>query len=392
MSIQKFDLVIVGAGAIGLCFARSLASSGISIAILDKLKNERIESPLFDGRDTALTHTSIKILKELGVWARIPENAISGINQAHVKSGNSSYFLNFCDTKSKYPSELGYLVSNHIIRKAVYDEVKQFQNIKIITEIDVSSFEEENDHIILKLSDESILKTKLLVAADSRFSQIRQMMGIKCYKKDFEKTIIVGRIKHSTSHSHIAYEHFQYGKTIALLPLNNNSSSVVITIAHQHAKLIMQMDQATFSAYIQKNIQSSLGLVEVDSELHSYPLICTYAENFIANRFALIGDAAVGMHPVTAHGMNFGIKGQDTLSKQIISSLDLGIDIGSYWGLEKYQRIHRDTTKIFFHFTNIIATFFTYDIFPMKFFRNAALRIANNVAPVKNFIVDKLMN
>ena len=139
---NKYDVVIIGAGPAGLSFARALAGTDLNVVIIEKLASKILADPAFDGRDIALTHLSVKLLKDLGAWTRIPSDCISPIKEARVMDGTSSYFLHFDHRKTCHDA-LGYLVSNHLIRKALYEEVETLSNVRLITNITVPSVSPE---------------------------------------------------------------------------------------------------------------------------------------------------------------------------------------------------------------------------------------------------------
>jgi 2-polyprenyl-6-methoxyphenol hydroxylase-like FAD-dependent oxidoreductase len=126
------------------------------------------------------------------------------------------------------------------------------------------------------------------------------------------------------------------------------------------------------------------------SKLYSYPLVAVHADKFVATRFALIGDAAVGMHPVTAHGFNLGLSGQKILAKEIKYALSHEQDIGGSNLLGKYQSKHMRTSRPLYVGTNEIVNFFTDDRIPVKILRHLALRVVNNLEPIKSIIKNKL--
>ncbi|MCF6319534.1 MAG: FAD-dependent monooxygenase, partial [Proteobacteria bacterium] len=136
--MKKFDVVIVGAGPAGLSFANSLSQSGLKVAVVELQNLDSIQNPAPDGREIALTHLSLKIMKKLGIWKRIPKEHISTIKKAHVTDGDSEYTLIF-DTEKSEIEELGYMVPNFCIRKACYDAVKDKQNVEILNSLKVSS-------------------------------------------------------------------------------------------------------------------------------------------------------------------------------------------------------------------------------------------------------------
>ena len=174
---MTYDIIIVGAGPSGLSFARSLANSGLRIAVIEKQSEKQLAAPEFDGRDIALTHLSVRILKALGIWARFKSDERPPIKEARVLDGTSPYCLNF-DCEKNSIDALGFIVSNHIIRKALFDEVQTLDNIEIHSNLAVTSVSTNDNCASIVLSDGQIMESRLVVAADSRFSVTRRMMGI----------------------------------------------------------------------------------------------------------------------------------------------------------------------------------------------------------------------
>lgn len=386
---MKHHVTIVGAGPAGLGFARSLANTGLQVVVIEKQPKTELSAPAFDGRDIALTHRSVKILKKLGAWSRIDADAICPIRQAKVFDGTSHYFLNF-DRGNESVEPLGYIISNHLIRKALYEEVETVAGVEIITDATVTSVTTDSGKAIAVLSNGETGESSLIVAADSRFSETRRMMGISAAMHDFGRVAIVCRMEHDKPHNDIAFECFHYGRTLAVLPLSGNESSIVITAPTDVANIILDMPEEQFNADVQTRFEYRLGKMKLVSKLHSYPLVAVHADKFVATRFALIGDAAVGMHPVTAHGFNLGLSGQEILAKEIKYALSHGQDIGGSSLLSKYQSKHMRTSRPLYVGTNEIVNFFTDDRIPVKILRHLALRVVNNLEPIKSIIKNKL--
>ena len=386
---MTYDIIIVGAGPAGLSFARSLANTGLRIALIEKQSREQLAAPEFDGRDIALTHLSVRVLKELGIWARFEPDDRPPIKEARVLDGTSPYCLNFESDKDSIDA-LGYIVSNHVIRKALFDEVQTFDNVEIHTDLAVTSVSTNDSEASIVLSDGQMMKSRLVVAADSRFSETRRMAGIPASMHDFGRVCIVCRMEHQRPHDGIAFECFHYGRTLAVLPLISQRSSIVVTAPMDQRDSIMEIDNEQFSSDIRHRFDSRFGDMKLITNRFAYPLVGVHASRFYARRFALIGDAAVGMHPVTAHGYNLGLSGQDILAKEIIKTAAREGDIGATSLLQKYQRKHMQTTIPMFHGTNEIVKFFTDDRAPAKFARQLALRLANRIPLVKRVIQNKL--
>ena len=384
-----YDIIIVGAGPAGLSFARSLAGTGLKIAVVEKLSTDVLTNPPMDGRDIALTHFSVKLLKELDVWRRLPGDSISMIKEARVVNGTSPYFLHF-DHRDTNKDTLGFLVSNHLIRKAVFEALDGFSNVTLISGVEVTAAMTNDAGGCVHLSNGKTLEGSLVIAADSRFSATRRNIGISASMQDFGRVAVVCQMEHEKPHNDIAFECFHYGQTLAILPLTGNKSSIVITLPAGLSEEVMEMDETVFNNEIQRRFDNRLGKMNLVGKLYAYPLVAVYANKFVTTRFALIGDAAVGMHPVTAHGFNLGLRSAHTLAAEIKTSLNRGGDIGSNELLERYQTKHRRASLPLYLATNAIVGLYTNEILPARILRKTMLRLGNHIWPVKRAIMNLL--
>jgi len=195
MPVEHTDIAIIGAGPVGLCFARALAGCGLSVTLLEKQARSALETPAFDGREIALTHASRAQLQALGIWSRIAPEEISPLRDAQVLNGRSSFALTITARDGR-AAQLGWLVPNHLIRKAAFEAVTECDHLKLRTGVSVSAIQQAQDHAQVQLDDGNTLQARLLVAADSRFSQTRRMMGIGTRMRDFGHTMLVCRVRH----------------------------------------------------------------------------------------------------------------------------------------------------------------------------------------------------
>jgi len=386
---NHYDIVIAGAGPAGLSFARALATTDLSIALIEKSPEHILADPPQDGRDIALTHSSETILKDLDIWAQIPKPNIGIIRHAHVLNGNSPYSLHFDhhDTGKDY---LGHIIANHVIRKATYDALNNFDNVHIICETEVTSVNTGAQVASVTLSDDRVLDCSLVIAADSRFSTTRRKMGIAASMLDFGRVVIVCQMQHELPHNDTAYECFHYDRTLAVLPLPGDNSSIVLTLSAEHSQDVLKMDTETFSQDITRRFDQRLGAMKLTSKRHPYPLVAVYAKQFAATRFALIGDAAVGMHPVTAHGFNLGLSGANTLAQEIRFALAHGQNFASSSVLEAYQSKHRHLSRPLYVGTNALVRLYTSDHLPARILRQALLHLGNALPPAKRAIMARL--
>ncbi len=379
------DIAVIGAGPAGLCFARSLAESGLQVVVLERQNEAALAIPAFDGREIALTHHSAKLMQELGLWERIDPQAISPLRDARVFNGSSLFSLNI-GHRDTQQSELGYLISNHLIRKAAYEAVKSSPAITLKTEAQVKSIQTMADGMQITLADGETIQTRLLIGADSRFSETRRAMGIAADMHDFGKTMMVCVMEHAVPHEYAAWEWFDYGQTLALLPMNGMRSSVVITLPPKEIDNLLKMQADDFDREVSARFKHRLGAMRLVSTRHAYPLVTVYAKRLIGQRFALVGDAAVGMHPVTAHGFNFGLKGIATLSAEIKAALASGKDIASNSLLLRYEQSHRRDTRPLFLATHAIAKLYASDSLPARLLRAGAIRIGSRITPFKRAV------
>ena len=384
-----YDIVVIGAGPAGLSFASSMLDTQLNVLLLEKSDLGEISNPKADGREIALTHLSLKILKKLGVWDLVDQAEVSPLREAKVFDGDSASLLNFKSDKATIEA-LGYLVPNYQLRQALYNRVKDASNITIQSNTLVEDVTQLEHSAEVVLVDGRRIETKLVVAADSRFSNIRRKVGIPTLMKDFSKVMIVTKMVHEKSHENIALECFDYGKTLALLPMIGNASSIVLTVKTNESQAVLDMDEAAFNQFVTEAFKGELGQMTQAGERHFYPLVATHAQTFYAKRFALIGDAAVGMHPVTAHGFNLGLRGQDILASLVQEAQEYGQDIGSDSLLKMYEKKHINLTRLMFFGTNGIVALFTNDAPAVKQVRKMVLKFAENFPPIKYLISNHL--
>lgn len=379
---MDYDIAIIGAGPTGLSFALSLKASGLNVVVIDKQPKATLAAPEYDGREIALTHLSKQTMQSHGSWQALDPDAISEIQNAKVMDGTSPYTLNF-DQPPTANRPLGYLVSNHLIRKAIFETFDTQQAATLMDNAMVETVKTDQERATIKLSDGKTIRAQLMVASDTRFSKTRAQMGIATDERDYGRTAILCKIAHDQPHEQTAYECFLYGGTIATLPLNHQVSGIVITVDNMLLDHWLTMSDAALTTEINKRLNQRLGNISLVGKRYHYPLKGVHAKQFYANRFALIGDAAVGMHPVTAQGFNLGLSGQTILANEIAWTHAAQQPYWSEAVLKRYHKQHIRKTRVIYHGTNGIVKLFTNERRRAKLMRQAVLRISNHLPPVK---------
>lgn len=392
------DVLVVGAGPAGLALACALADIGLSVTVLEQQEEARIAAPQPDGRDIALTHRARSIMQGLGLWQRLPDGEIAPIRAAHVSNANSPRFLRF-DAEAAKCEALGFLVPNHWLRQVAYDGAKaRGAAVRLLCGAQIRQAVAGSDsaEVVVGLPDgaggsrDHTLRAPLLVAADSRFSATRRRLGIGANSRDFGRTVIVARLAHEQEHDGTAHECFRLGNTLAILPMNDRQVSAVVTVRSSEADAWMALSPEDFAARVSEQFGHRLGAMTMVGQRHAYPLVAVYAHRFAQHRVAMIGDAAVGMHPVTAHGYNFGLYGIEVLAQQLDKARRAGRDLGSLATLAPFELEHRRVTLPIYLGTNLVVGLFTDDRAPAKLVRQTVLAVSDHLPPLKDAITRQL--
>ena len=383
------DIAIVGAGPAGLCFARTLARTGLSILLIEQQSLETLREPSFDGREIALTQRSIRILHELGIWQRLGPADISPLRSARVLNGESLHGLQVTPN-SGTEDALGYLVPNHRIRRAAYASIEHEPNVTLACDTAVEAVALSDDAARLRLSTGAEVTAKLVVAADSRHSRVRREAGIAADMHEFGKTMLVCRMALERPHHDEALEWFGHHQTLAALPLNNSEASIVLTLPPNDMQRVMAMDDNTFQMDMRRRFDGRFGDMRLASTRHAYPLLGVYARRFVAQRLALVGDAAVGMHPVTAHGFNLGMRSVEALGGLLAEAAANRGDIAAGDLLRRYQRMHRLATWPLYAATAAIVAIYTSEAPAARLARTTLLRTGQALPPVRRAIAHAL--
>src|SRR5690606_31141670 len=358
-------------------------------ALIEKQPLAAIAEPAFDGREIALTHASRGILSRLGLWQCFDAGEVSELRDARVLNGDADTGLRVraADGRSR---QLGWRVPNQLIRRAAYDLVAPQAGVRLLAGQGVTGVVREGGQVALTLDGGGTVRARLLVAADSRFSQLRRMLGIGARSYDHGKRMLVCRVAIARPHDHVAWEWFGYGQTLALLPLAGDRASVVLTLAPAEMAKVEAMDDTAFAAELERRFDGRLGAMRPDGTRHVYPLVSVFAARLVAARAALVGDAAVGMHPVTAHGFNLGLQGAATLADLVLQAHRRGEDIGSDAVLARYARRHKFAAWPMYAATRLVVRVFTDDRAPARGVRAAILRISNRLPPLRRAIAARL--
>lgn len=383
------DVLIIGAGPAGLSLALSLRGIGLDVRLVERQHADDLAEPAYDGREIALSLRSIDILKRIGAWHQIAADEIAPLRAAKVIDGRWRAALQL-NADAVGEDALGCFVANSVLRRALYAEQATQGEATLLTEAEMVGLDAGPDGGTVDLADGRRIEAGLIVAADTRFSAARRMAGIAAAMHDFGKTMIVARVALERPHHQVAWECFLPGGALAILPLNDREVSVVQTFPPDEAERQMALDIGDYVDAANRRLKRHFGRLTPLSERFAYPLVGVYANAFTRPGFALVGDAAVGMHPITAHGFNLGVQGQSILAGHIRRARKRGLGVADPGALAVYDRAHRRLSAGMYWSTLAIAELYARDSLTAKVARRALLDAGRLLPPARRMIMRNL--
>ena len=384
------DIAIVGGGLNGAMMGLALAEAGFRITIIDSLMSKSQQDPQFDGRCYSLALASIRLMQALGLWEALAPNAqpILEIKAADGRaySNPSPYFLHF-DHHEIEEGPMGHMVEDRHLRPLLQQRLQSAANISYRAGLSVSEMAISDTHAQLILDTQEIITTRLVIGADGRQSQTAQRAGIKRTGWRYGQTSLVCALSHDTPHQGIACQYFMPPGPLAILPLKGNRSSIVWTESDANAATIMAMDDKDYLAVLQPRIGDYLGKIELAGARYSYPLDLTIAQNYVAPRMALVGDAAHGVHPIAGQGLNLGLRDIAALSEVLSDARLRGEDFSSLAVLLRYQEWRRFDTTALALATDAVNKLFSNDNTLLRTLRDLGMGAINRMPTLRRSFI-----
>ncbi len=377
------SLIIVGAGLSGLFTSLALSAKGIKSILIDQ--KEIILGKAEDGRAIALTYGSKQFLEQINIWEKI-EPFAGKIEQIRVTDNHSPLFLHFDNQCT-----MGYIVEGGNLLNLALEKVKDDSNITIIDNAKYELLENDLDQAKIKINNK-IYQTDLIIAADGKYSSLRQLCKIDFAEKSYNQNALVCKIKHSIPHGNIAQEMFFKGGPFAVLPFKDQHKSGIVWAEEvEIADTIAKLSKDKFNFYINEKLECYLGQAELDSEISNYPLKIIMAKKYFHNHVVLVGDAAHAIHPISGQGFNMGIKDIETLAEIIDKYQQLGFNYGCYQALSEYQISRQNDNRKMAIITDSLNKLFSNNITPITKIRRVGLSVINNMPKLKKFFVEYAM-
>ena len=336
------DVVVVGSGLVGLSAAIAFAKLDKRVVLVDAKKPTIKLKKAWDERVYALTPATETWLKSIGVWAYIDTSRVNPINAMHLFDDASEQPLVLRDEDANLP-KLGIIVENQNLMHALWQQLKEL-DVTVITDTPCRSLDNTQQQIVLSLANGQQIVAKLLVAADGVDSWVRKQVNISVTKKDFKQTAIVANFLAEKRHQNIARQWFSPHNVLALLPLRDSIKakmvSIVWSVSTDRAAELLALSGEDLAHNVHEHTHGILGELTHVGNVQAFALHQQTALQLIAERVALIGDAAHQIHPMAGQGVNLGFRDVMQLAS-LATKLHSMHDIGDSSFLRQYERVRK---------------------------------------------------
>ncbi len=396
-STQRFDVLIGGAGFAGLPLAIALRQAlgpSFKVAVADPALGRTASDP----RASAIVAAARRLLEAIGVWQAVAGDAQPILDMivtdSRLADAMRPVFLRF-DGDIQPGEPFAHMVENGPLLAALLETAREagvelrplavgnFENFLSLPERETESLH----RVDVELSDGEKISARLLVAADGAHSGIRSRAGIATHGWSYSQSAIATTVAHERDHHGRAEEHFLPAGPFAILPLKGRRSSIVWTEATGEAERIVALSDAAFHAELERRFGLGLGDIEVAGPRGAFPLGLSVARTFIADRLALVGDAAHVIHPIAGQGLNMGLKDVAALAETVVDAARLGLDPGSTAALDRYQRWRRFDTMAMGVATDGLNRLFSNQSDVLRVVRDVGLGLVDRVPTLKQLFI-----
>ena len=386
---HKYDIIIVGAGFIGLTLSLMLSKSGLKVCLLEKKKKT-----LNDNRTTAISQGTKRIFEKLELWKYLKKN-VQPIKKIVISESDNFDYIDF-NSKSLDEGNLGFIVENFFFRKVLFNQVKKNKKVGLFINTEVEGIRHDyQDDKVYVFTKKLKFEGNLLIGADGRFSKVRDMLNLKYYFKDYKQNAYVFNLEHTQNHNGIALERFFPEGPLAILPMkqlkkNCFRSSVVWTIDDALGDF-SKLTQEEFRKEFSMRYQNFFGDINNITKPFKYPLNLIYAYDSYNENSVLVGDASQGIHPIAGQGFNLGMRDCMILNKRIEEAFKNGLPISSTLNLKRYELSRFIDKKLFINATDFLNTIFSNNHFLVRNLRKIGLLSINQSNNIKNELMKNAM-
>jgi 2-octaprenyl-6-methoxyphenol hydroxylase len=385
---NKVDVLIGGAGFAGLALAialRQALGGRFSVTVADPALAAAKSNDL---RASAIAAAARRLFEAIKVWDAVEGEAQPILDMAVTDSKLDDAvrptLLTFGGEVEEGEPFAHMIENRHLVDVLVATAKELGVTLRAAA---VKDFAHSARAINVHLADGETISARLLAGADGARSKIREQAGIATHGWDYDQSAIVTTVAHEREHNGRAEEHFLPAGPFAILPLTGRRCSIVWTETKREAERIVALPDDEFHAELEKRFGLQLGDIEVVGPRRAFPLGLFTARSFIAERLALVGDAAHIIHPIAGQGLNMGLRDVAALAEAIADAARLGLDIGADDVLGRYQRWRRFDTMTMGVATDGLNRLFSNHSDALRLVRDIGLGLVERVPALKHMFI-----
>ena len=382
------DIVVVGAGLVGLSAAIAFAQQGKKVVLVDAKKPAIKLKKAWDARVYALTPATEIWLKSIGGWARVDASRVSPINAMHIFDDANTPALELRDEDANLP-KLGLIIENQNLMHALWAQLNSLDDVTLITGAPCQSIENTQQQVVLGLVNGQQIAAKLIIAADGVDSCVRKQANISVTKKDFHQSAIVANFKVEKHHQNIARQWFRPHDVLALLPLPDKMISIVWSVSTERAAELLALSGEELAHNVHETSGGVLGGLTQIGNTQSFVLNQQTASKLIAERVVLTGDAAHQIHPMAGQGVNLGFRDVMELASMATKCHAMQ-DVGDAMFLRRYERARKVDIVTMNQLTSGLDSLFASKISFLKKARQWGLQQLNNQVAIKKLLIQQV--
>ncbi len=377
--MEEFDIAVIGGGMVGASLAVALAAAGRRIVLIEGVSPDAGAHQSFDERTTALGNASRRILEALGVWGAVADHC-GTIRAIHVSDAGRLAFARLVAHEQGIEA-FGFVVPNRLLGAALWDQIRRTPAISVRMPAKVESVSADAAGVTLTLSGtHAPVRARLAVGADGAHSAVRRDAGISATEEDYDQVAIVANVAADRSHDGTAYERFTPAGPLALVPLRDGSYTVVWARTPAGAAEALGATDEVFLGLLQQHFGWRVGKFIRAGRRASYPLKLTRSDAAVAQRTALIGNAAQSLHPVAGQGFNLGLRDAAALAELVAQEGDPGAPALLASFAQGRAADRRGVTR----FTDGLIRMFGDTRAPVRWARDAGLLLFDLLPPAKS--------
>lgn len=381
MANKYYDVVVVGGGMSGAATALGLALAGWSIALVEHQEPRAfVKQNPPDLRISAINCASVKLLKKLGAWPEVLAMRAAPYRRIETWEWGASCVV--FDAASLGLPELGFMVENNILKLALWKQFARRKNLLLRCPAHLKSIQRSSDRWCLTLDSAETIKTRLIVAADGTWSQVRQLAGIGINGWEYRQSCMIITIETDTSQKDTTWQQFFPSGPRAFMPLCNQWAALAWYDNPQRIRQLQAMPALLLQGVIIEAFPKRLGTIRVHA-IGSFPLVRCHAQRYILPGLVLLGDAAHTIHPLGGQGLNLSYRDVDVILDVLNKAREQGEDWSQESILIRYQRQRRLDNLLMQDTMDLFHSVFRKKLAPLRLARNIALMAAQRSGKLK---------